>query len=129
MARQVLGPGGLVLPEQAVALIDDPALARALAREHLDHYFTLPNYVNNWRRFGFNDDDFADGGSDRLIDAVVAWGDEEAISARVAEHFEAGADHVCVQVLSDQGMLPRQLWRVLAPALTAASPAATGGPA
>jgi probable F420-dependent oxidoreductase len=78
-----------------------------------------PNYVNNWRRLGMGDEDLLDGGSDRLVDALVAWGDESAIAARVQEHRDAGADHVCVQVLTDQpAELPRREWRALAPALT-----------
>jgi probable F420-dependent oxidoreductase len=119
-ARKVLGPSKLVLPEQAVALTTDAAAARQIGRSFLVHYLELPNYANNIRRLGFTDDDFANGGSDRLIDAIVAWGDEDAIASRIREHRDAGADHVCVQVLSEQGMLqlPRQAWRTLAPALT-----------
>jgi probable F420-dependent oxidoreductase len=119
LAREALGPEGLVLPEQAVALTTDPEVGRKLGRDHLTHYLALPNYTNNMRRLGFGDDDFAAGGSDRLIDALVAWGDESAIASRVREHRDAGADHVCVQVLSEEGLLPRQAWRQLAPALTA----------
>ena len=81
-------------------------------------YLTLPNYVNNLRRLGWGDDDFADGGSDGLVDALVAWGDADVIAGRVAAHREAGADHVCVQVLdSDVTALPLDTWRELAPAL------------
>jgi len=118
MARTALGPLGLVLPEQAVALTTDPDRARAFGRDHLAHYLALPNYTNNLRRLGFADDDFAAGGSDRLIDALVAWGNEGVIRARVQEHREAGADHVCIQVLGGEGPFPRQAWRELAPALT-----------
>jgi probable F420-dependent oxidoreductase len=118
LARQALGPAGQLLPEQAVALTTDADQARKLGRDHLSHYFALPNYTNNLRRLGFDEADFADGGSDRIVDAIVAWGDLDAISARVGEHRDAGADHVCIQVLSDEGMLPRQVWRELAPALT-----------
>jgi probable F420-dependent oxidoreductase len=117
LARAALGPSALVLPEQAVALVNDPEQARALGRQHLAHYFQLPNYVNNWRRLGYGDADFASGGSDRLVDAMVAWGSEDVIARRVREHFEAGANHVCVQVLSEEGLLPRAAWRALAPAL------------
>ena len=118
-AREALGPDGLVAPEQGVVLDTDPATARATGRQHLSRYMELPNYVNNWRRFGIEDEDLADGGSDRLVDTLVAWGDESAIAARVQEHRDAGADHVCVQVLTDQpAELPRQEWRALAPALT-----------
>ena len=81
-------------------------------------YLTLPNYTNNLRRFGFGDDDFADGGSDRLVDAIVAWGDEAAIADRVRAHHDAGADHVCVQVLPPNPTdAPLDLWARLAPAL------------
>jgi probable F420-dependent oxidoreductase len=118
-ARQALGPDAMLLPEQAVALTTDADVARKLGREHLTHYLALPNYTNNLRRLGFGDADFADGGSDRIVDAMVGWGDEGAIAARVREHREAGADHVCVQVLSEDGMFPRRAWRELAPALTA----------
>jgi len=118
LARQALGPDPQLLPEQAVALTTDADRARKLGREHLSHYFALPNYTNNLRRLGFGDADFAGGGSDRIVDAMVAWGDLDAIAGRVREHREAGADHVCIQVLSEEGMLPRQVWRELAPALT-----------
>lgn len=118
MARDALGPSGLILPEQAVSLTTDPRLARKLGREHLAHYLNLPNYTNNLRRLGYNDDDFADGGSQRLIDALVAWGDETAIESRIRQHRDAGANHVCIQVLSEEGQLPRRAWRQLAPALT-----------
>jgi probable F420-dependent oxidoreductase len=119
VARQALGSSRLVLPEQAVVLSRDPEVARALGREHLTHYLQLPNYTNNLLRLGFTEADFADGGSDRLVDALVAWGDEGAIASRIQDHRDAGADHVCVQVLSDEGMFPRHAWRDLAPALTA----------
>lgn len=99
IARAAVGPGKLVLPEQAVCLETDPARARAIGREHLSVYLRFENYVNNWRRLGFEEADFADGGSDRLVDALVAWGDEEAIAARVQEHLDAGADHVPIQPL------------------------------
>ena len=85
--------------EQGVVLETDPATARELARKHMAVYLALPNYVNNLLRHGFAEDDVADGGSDRLVDAIVAWGDEDAIAERVAEHHEAGADHVCLQVV------------------------------
>ncbi len=119
-ARQALGPSALLLPEQMVALTSDADQARATARESLSHYMNLPNYTNNLRRFGFGDDDFAGGGSQRLIDALVAWGSPEAIAARVREHRDAGADHVCIQVLGVADRFPRAEWRELAPALTGA---------
>jgi probable F420-dependent oxidoreductase len=119
VAREALGPGKLVAPEQAVVLETDPTAARAIARSHLAVYLGLPNYTNNWKRFGFTDDDIADGGSDRLVDAFVAWGGEDVIVERVQAHRDAGADHVCVQVLSDNAMaLTLEGWRELAPALT-----------
>lgn len=101
VARQALGPEKLVLPEQGVVLETDPDRARMIARRHLANYLTLPNYTNNWKRFGFTDEDLADGATDRLVDALVAWGDEAAIARRVQEHRDAGADHVCLQVLGE----------------------------
>jgi probable F420-dependent oxidoreductase len=119
LAREAMGADGLVLPEQAVALERDPSRARALGRAHLSFYFALPNYVNNLRRLGFGDDDFADGGSDRLVDALVAWGDDDSIRERIDAHRAAGADHVCIQVLADTTAvgLPLEQWRQLAPVL------------
>jgi probable F420-dependent oxidoreductase len=99
-ARQILGPDRLLIPEQAVCLETDPAAARATAREHTSFYLSLPNYVNNLKRFGFTDEDLAGAGSDRLVDAIVAWGDEGAIAARVRAHHDAGADHVLIQPLA-----------------------------
>jgi probable F420-dependent oxidoreductase len=119
-AREILGTGPLLAPEQAVLLETDPSAARALAREHhLGFYLALPNYVNSLRRLGFEDEDFQDGGSDRLVDAIVAWGDAEAIRRRIREHHQAGADHVAIQPLAaDRGLGLDQL-RELAPALLA----------
>lgn len=120
MAREGIGPDGLVACEQGVVLETDPDRARATARLHLNTYLALPNYSNNWKRQGFTDDDLADGGSDRLVDALVVWGDEATIAARIKEHRDAGADHVCIQVLTDNPIgLPADEWRALAPALTA----------
>ncbi len=120
-AREVIGADALLAPEQMVVLETDPAEGRRIARIGMSVYLRAPNYLNNLRRLGFGDNDFADGGSDRLVDAVVAWGTEEQIAARVAEHHAAGADHVCVQVLQDgmQGgmAMPEAQWRRLAPAL------------
>jgi len=118
-AREALGPEKLLAAEQAVVLETDPERARTLARQHLEIYLQLPNYANNWRRLGFSDDDIAGGGSDRLVDALVAWGDLDAIRARVDEHREAGADQVLIQAVSEGDGLPREEWRRLAPALTA----------
>ncbi|MGH9081185.1 MAG: LLM class F420-dependent oxidoreductase [Acidimicrobiales bacterium] len=117
--REALGPAGLVLPEQAVTLTRDAETARRLGREHLAIYLTLPNYTDSLLRLGFGDEDLSSGGSDKLVDALVAWGDVDAIAARVGEHRAAGADHVCVQALSEEGALPRRAWQELAPALTA----------
>jgi probable F420-dependent oxidoreductase len=119
VAREALGDGPMLLPEQHVVLEPDAATARAVAREGLSVYLQLPNYVNNWRRLGFGEDDFADGGSDRLIDHVVVWGDEATIATRVQAHFDAGADHVCVQAYTgtEETGFPRAEWRALAPAL------------
>jgi probable F420-dependent oxidoreductase len=114
MAREAVGPGGLVAPEQGVVLETDPAKARAIAREAVSGYTGLPNYVRNWMRLGYTDDDVTTL-SDRLVDALVAWGDAEAIAARVAEHRAAGADHVCLQVLQSPGSPPpRTTWKALA---------------
>ena len=99
-AREILGTGALLAPEQMVVLETDPATAREIARATLAIYFPgLPNYTNNLRRLGFTEDDVAAPLSDRLVDAIVAWGDADAIRARVQAHHDAGADHVCIQVL------------------------------
>ena len=117
-AREILGPAKLLAPEQAVVLETDPVEARRIGRGHLAIYLDLPNYMNNLRRFGITDDDIAEGGSDRLVDTLVAWGDVDAIRARVRAHLDAGADHVAVQVLTpDRGTLPLDEWRELAPVL------------
>jgi probable F420-dependent oxidoreductase len=119
-ARRHLGDGPMLLVEQAVVLANDPDVARDTARRHMSIYLTLPNYVNNLRRLGWGDDDLAGGGSDALVDALVAWGDTDAVAARVAAHHDAGADHVCVQVIGpDATALPLDEWRELAPALLA----------
>jgi probable F420-dependent oxidoreductase len=99
-ARELLGAGPLLCPEQAVILETNAAKARAIARKFLAIYLTLPNYTNNLLRLGFSEADFANGGSDGLIDAVVAWGDVKTVLGRVDEHRAAGADHVCLQVLT-----------------------------
>jgi len=116
-ARQVLGNGPILAPEVTVVLERDPATARSVARTFTEGYLTLPNYTNNLRTLGFDDDDLTGPGSDRLVDAVVYWGDSTSIAARVAEHFAAGADHVCVQVVSSRASFPLAEYRELAPAL------------
>jgi probable F420-dependent oxidoreductase len=102
-ARAVLGPDALLAPEQKVVLEPDPHAARALARPVLGMYLGLANYVANFRRMGFTDEDFAGGGSDRLVDALIAHGDPDTVARRVTEHLDAGADHVAVQLLVPPG--------------------------
>ena len=117
-AREQMGPDAKLYPEQAVVLETDAAKAREIARGHMAMYLTLPNYTNNLKRFGWTDADMADGGTDALVDAIVAWGDEAAIAERVAAHHAAGADHVCIQVLpAEPTKAPLDEWRRLAPAL------------
>jgi probable F420-dependent oxidoreductase len=117
-ARAALGADVLLAPEVSVLLDADPASARTTGRRVLADYLALPAYVDNFRRQGFGDDDMADGGSDRMVDALIAWGDDDAIARRVREHLDAGADHVCIQVVGlAQGVLARDEWRRLAPAL------------
>jgi probable F420-dependent oxidoreductase len=116
-ARAVLGEGPLLAPEVTVVLERDPSRARQLARTFTAGYLTLPNYTNNLRTLGFGDADLSGGGSDRLVDAIVGWGDLETIAARVHAHLEAGADHVCVQVISRRESFPLAEYRELAPAL------------
>jgi probable F420-dependent oxidoreductase len=121
IARQALGPGKMVAPEQMVVVERDPDRARAIARPAMDRYLHAPNYVNNLLRVGFTEDDIASGGSDRLVDALIAWGDPGKIMQRIREHHAAGADHVCVQILTETpGDLQAALagWRQLAPALS-----------
>jgi len=117
-AREILGRGPWLCPEQAVCLATEPSAARAIARQHMATYLPLPNYARNLLSLGFGEADLADGGSDRLCDAIVAWGGVDAIRARVRAHHDAGADHVCIQVLdADPRALPMDAWRTLAPAL------------
>jgi probable F420-dependent oxidoreductase len=113
-AREILGADKLLVPEQKVVLSTDPAEARALARDRLAMYLELPNYTNNWLRMGFTEADLADGGSDRLVDALVAWGDESAIRERIQAHRDAGADQVALQVLNEDKLA---VLRTLAPVL------------
>ena len=117
-AREVLGDDPLLLPEQTVLLTGSRDEARAVGTDWLRAYLALPNYANNLLRSGFTPDDL-DSVSDRLFDAIIAWGDEDVIARRVDEHKQAGADHVCVQVLTaDPRQFPREQWRRLAAALT-----------
>lgn len=123
IARERMGPDALLAPEQGVIFDTDPASARAKAREQLDTYGQLPNYQNSWKRLGFTQEDI-ESRSDRLVDALFAWGTPEKIGERVKEHLDAGADHVCIQVISgapnsnDPEEL-RQSWRDFAPVIRA----------
>jgi probable F420-dependent oxidoreductase len=103
VSRKALGPGKLLCPEQLVLLEKDPATARALGRKALALSLTLPNYRNNYLRQGFKNEDLDNGGSDKLIDGILAWGDEKAIRGRIQQHWDAGADHVCIQPLRKEG--------------------------
>ncbi|MGW0614199.1 LLM class F420-dependent oxidoreductase [Streptomyces sp. NPDC002788] len=115
-AREILGDAPLLAPEVGVIPETDPVRARALAREFLGFYLPLPNYTNNFLRHGFTEDDLKDGGSDRLVDALFAWGDDTAIRTRLDAFFEAGADHLALQVLdgTPRDTLPRKAWRDVA---------------
>ncbi|WP_433201393.1 TIGR03620 family F420-dependent LLM class oxidoreductase [Dactylosporangium sp. CS-047395] len=116
-ARGVLGPDRLLIPEQAVIVETSPQVARAVARRHTIYYLQLPNYVNNLRLLGLDDSDLAGAGSDRLVDAIVAWGTPADIAERIRAHRDAGADHVLVHPLGDSpGDIARQL-EELAPVL------------
>jgi probable F420-dependent oxidoreductase len=99
VARKELGADPLLAVEQAVVLSEDAAIARATARRHMKRYLELDNYANNLRRLGWPESDIAEGGSDKLVDAIVVWGGTGAIKARIEDHKERGADHVCLQVL------------------------------
>jgi probable F420-dependent oxidoreductase len=117
-ARKILGPNPMLCPEQAVILETDASKARQIGRKFLQVYLKLPNYRNNWIRLGYSEEDCNNGGSDRLVDALIAWGDVGAIRDRVRAHHAAGADHVCIQVLSDvPKSVPMKQWRELASAL------------
>jgi probable F420-dependent oxidoreductase len=118
-ARKILGPDRLLIPEQKVVLGTDPDAARAAGRAGTRQYLGLPNYLNNLRRYGLTDEDFAGEGSDRWVDTLVVWGDAETVRRGVNAHFEAGADHVAIQALPAPGSpgLPRAEWRAAAKAL------------
>ncbi len=98
-AREILGPEALLTPEVAAVLQTDPEAARAVARKYMAGYIDLPNYRNNLKRLGWNEEELSNGGSDRLVDALIAWGDAGAVAKRAQEHLDAGADHVSVQFL------------------------------
>jgi probable F420-dependent oxidoreductase len=114
--RAQLGAEALIAPHQAVVFSTNAEQARAVARDQLGMFIGFDAYRNNLRRLGYTDSDLVPGGSDRLIDALVAWGDDEAISRRLREHLDAGADHVAVHVLPAAPVagLPREDWRRLA---------------
>ena len=117
-AREILGPDRFLAPEQLCVLETDADTARAIGREFMSHYLSLPNYANNLKRFGWTEEDLTEPYPDRFVDALVAWGDEDAIATRVAEHHDAGADHVAIQVLrADAAQFPLEELRRLAPAL------------
>lgn len=105
-ARATLGPTPCLAVEQTAVLSTDADTARRIGRAFAKHYLALPNYANNLRRLGWSDADIANEGSDKLIDAVIAWGDVDAIVARVKAHLDAGADHVCVQLRADSSADP-----------------------
>ncbi|WP_436535730.1 LLM class F420-dependent oxidoreductase [Actinoplanes sp. HUAS TT8] len=118
-ARAALGPDRLLAPEVAVVLDPDAESARATARQYTTGYLSLPNYTNNLRRFGWTDEDFADGGSDRLVDAIIPWGTAEQVAAALEKHYQAGADEVAIQVLNggDRESFPAEAFRALATTL------------
>ena len=102
-AREIIGPGKFLAPEQKVLLIKDASEARPIARKFMAMYLGLENYRNNLLTLGFTTEDFENGGSDRLVDAIVAWGDEATIQKRLEAHWQNGADHVCIQALRPDG--------------------------
>lgn len=117
-AREILGPDKILAPDQKLVLETDPAEARRIARMNLAGYLAQPNYQNSFLRQGYTREDIADGGSDRLVDSIVAWGSLDEVVARVRAHLDAGASHVAVQLLSgDMGDLPLAEYRLLAEAL------------
>lgn len=115
--RRELGAGAVLAPEVKVALAPTREAARVSARAHLAVYLKLPNYLRNLERMGFTDDDFAGGGSDRLVDALVVGPGVEDVVRRIAEHRDAGADHVCLHALGPADAVPLAQWRELAPAV------------
>ena len=117
LARSIVGDKFIGV-EQAVVLGESRKVFLKRAHDYLEIYTGLDNYKNNWRRLGFNDEDFVRGGSERLCEAMVVHGDEEAVLKRIAEHRAAGADHVCLQVLGADDVIPYDEWRRLATAVT-----------
>lgn len=114
-ARELIGPSAFLAPEHKVVLTTDSARARTVGRQALDMYFNLANYRNNWKRLGFTDDEVSRPGGDRLVDAVVAYGTPDAIAARLNEHLLAGADHVPIQVLTEDDNLVSALTELAKP--------------
>jgi probable F420-dependent oxidoreductase len=115
-ARETMGASALLAPELAVVLETDATKAREIARKYMTTYTRLPNYANNLKRFGFTDDEITNQ-EDRLVDAIVAWGSMDTVVAAVKSHLDAGANHVCIQVLTDKpGSLPMREWQELADA-------------
>ena len=114
-ARKLMGPEAFLAPEHKVVMTTDAEKARAVGRKALDIYLNLANYLNSWKRLGFTDEDVARPGSDRLVDAVVAYGTPDAIAARLKEHLAAGADHVPVQVLTGPDKLVPALAELAGP--------------
>jgi probable F420-dependent oxidoreductase len=114
-AREALGGDRILAPEQGLVLSDDPEVARGVLRGDMRGRLRLPNYRKSLLRFGFTEDDFADGGSDALIDRMYVWGSEADVAARVQEHLDAGADHVALYVMHSRGKVPpMEEWRRLA---------------
>jgi probable F420-dependent oxidoreductase len=117
LIRDAVGPDALVAPALSVVLDPDPAERRRIVRRDLQGYLELPNYTRTWRRLGFGDADLADGGSDELLDALYAVGSDE-IANRIGDYRAAGADHVCLRVVTgDDGRLPQSEWQELAAVL------------
>lgn len=128
-ARAALGADPVLCPEQAAVLETDPSRAREIGRTYTSVYLSQPNYVRNLVRLGFDEADLGDGGTDAVVDALVAWGAVEDVVARVEAHLDAGADHVCVQpIVAERRGVPQQQWRALAPALLEAGSRHAAGP-
>ncbi|MEL6984894.1 MAG: TIGR03620 family F420-dependent LLM class oxidoreductase, partial [Actinomycetota bacterium] len=116
IAREAIGPDKLLAVEQMVVLETDPTKAREIARQHMKVYLDLPNYANNLIRMGYDEADISDA-TDNVVDAIVAWGSLDDVLARIQAHHDAGADHVCVQVLEEGRDVPREAWQILGEAL------------